>query len=358
VDFLPTCAIVSKLNQKFYLSLDKTRSVLRGETDRLREPPLEAGEAEEASDPDRSSSDDDASGTEAKNPYKIPKTKHVYTKAQVEEYKRDISFLADKSDDFIRSHSVTELIRLDDKLGGGKGKGHRKLTERMARNLEKIKRIPMKVEAGFDNRSTILHKARFLPGATGLETEVWTEARDVLGLTGIEPVSKYDFTGTGLVGKINSSLVARLHIPGEKDISIKMFSNAAIDAARGSSTRDFESYHDLRIGLATLRLATHQIFWLDFSVERLDYFLNSVKFGENAFGYRPDQTQLNFVTDFIDQIIHINSECWDDQQPYMDNPAIRGKWQGDLADRFPKSMSSYRTDSKQIGIRQAHPNPV
>jgi hypothetical protein len=49
----------------------------------------------------------------------------------------------------------------------------------MARNLDRIKRVPTKVEAGLDNRGTILHKARFLPGATGLETEVWTDARNV-----------------------------------------------------------------------------------------------------------------------------------------------------------------------------------
>jgi hypothetical protein len=320
-------------------------------------------ETEEASDPDRSSSDENASETEHKGPYKIPKVKHMYTKAQVEEYKRDFSFLAEKSDDFIRGHSVTELIRLDNKLGGGKGKGHRKLTERMARNLERIKKVPAKVEAGLDNRSTILHKARFLPGATGLETEVWTEARDVLGLTGVEPISKYDFVGTGLVGKVNSALIARLHNPGEKDISIKMFSNAAIEAARGSSdkdshpTRDFDSYHDLRMGLATLRLATHQIFWWNFSVECLDYFMNGVKFGETLFGYRPDQAQLNFVTDFIDQVIHINSERWDDQQPYMDNPAIRGKWQGDIADRFPKSVATYKPDIKQRKDQQSTSKP-
>jgi hypothetical protein len=177
-------------------------------------------ETEEASDPDRSSSDENASETEHKGPYKIPKVKHMYTKAQVEEYKRDFSFLAEKSDDFIRGHSVTELIRLDNKLGGGKGKGHRKLTERMARNLERIKKVP------------------------------------------------------------------------DKD---------------SHPTRDFDSYHDLRMGLATLRLATHQIFWWNFSVECLDYFMNGVKFGETLFGYRPDQAQLNFVTDFIDQVIHINS---------------------------------------------------
>jgi hypothetical protein len=142
-----------------------------------------------------------------------------------------------------------------------------------------------------------------------------------------------------------------------------MFSNAAIEAARGSSdkdshpTRDFDSYHDLRMGLATLRLATHQIFWWNFSVECLDYFMNGVKFGETLFGYRPDQAQLNFVTDFIDQVIHINSERWDDQQPYMDNPAIRGKWQGDIADRFPKSVATYKPDIKQRKDQQSTSKP-
>jgi hypothetical protein len=149
---------------------EKLRGGLGGEASRLREPLFEDVEAEEASDPDRSSSDENDSETEQKGPYKIPKVKHTYTKAQVEEYRRDFASLAEKSDEFIRSHSVTELIRLDNKLGGGKGKGHRKLTERMARNLDRIKKVPTKVEAGLDNRGTILHKARFLPGATGLET--------------------------------------------------------------------------------------------------------------------------------------------------------------------------------------------
>jgi hypothetical protein len=55
-------------------------------------------ETEEASDPDRSSSDENAYETGHKGPYKIPKVKHTYTKAQVEEYRRDFSSLAEKSD--------------------------------------------------------------------------------------------------------------------------------------------------------------------------------------------------------------------------------------------------------------------
>ncbi len=94
---------------------EKLRGGLGGEAPRLREPLFEDVEAEEASDPDRSSSDENDSDTEQKGPYKIPKVKHTYTKAQVEEYRRDFSSLAEKSDELIRSHSVTELIRLDNK---------------------------------------------------------------------------------------------------------------------------------------------------------------------------------------------------------------------------------------------------
>ncbi len=102
----------------------------------------------------------------------------------------DLPNLSHHSDDVFRSNNLHELISLNNKLGGSKtGK---KLTERLAKNLEKAKQIPRQVLAGQDNRADILHEARFLPGHTCKNTEVWLHARQKLGLTGPEPVSKYD----------------------------------------------------------------------------------------------------------------------------------------------------------------------
>jgi hypothetical protein len=57
--------------------------------------------------------------------------------------------LAHHPDDTFRKHSVTELLRWDTKLEGN-GKLGRKLTEKMLRNLDNMKKNPKKVEAGDD----------------------------------------------------------------------------------------------------------------------------------------------------------------------------------------------------------------
>ncbi len=89
-------------------------------------------------------------------------------------------------------------------LGGvGGHKSRKKLTERLAKNLEKAKLYPQDVPAGQDNWATLLHEARFLPGLTCKQTEVWLAARRHIGLKGLEPVSKYDSEGLGLSGRIN-----------------------------------------------------------------------------------------------------------------------------------------------------------
>ena len=123
---------------------------------------------------------------------------------------------------------------------GGGEKGRSTLTERMSRNLEKSKKIPKQVPAGQDNRADILHKARFLPGHTAKNSDIWLQARQEIGLTGLEPVSKYDFEGTGTSDKINSALIAKLHNPGGTDFSIKMMSPKALEAARGGGLRKIQ----------------------------------------------------------------------------------------------------------------------
>ncbi len=74
----------------------------------------------------------------------------------------------------------------------------------MARNLDCSKKYPKQIPAGEDNREDILHKARFLPGYTGQNTEFWLRARKEVGL---DPVSKYDFEVMGASDRINSWII-------------------------------------------------------------------------------------------------------------------------------------------------------
>jgi len=114
-----------------------------------------------------------------------------------------------------RSLSWPELMKLD-KKNESNGKSGKKLTEKMAKNLEKIKKNPIKVQPGRDNRSDILHNLRWKGGHICKNTEAWIEARGDMGISGLDPISRYDTEGVGMNGHINGAILAALHNPGSK----------------------------------------------------------------------------------------------------------------------------------------------
>jgi hypothetical protein len=50
-----------------------------------------------------------------------------------------------------------------------------------------------------------MHEARFLPGPTCTQEELWLAGRHI-GLTGLEPVSKYYSKGLGFSGRVTSNI--------------------------------------------------------------------------------------------------------------------------------------------------------
>ena len=156
----------------------------------------------------------------------------------------------------------------------------------MQKNLEKIKRNPVKIEAGEDNRSDKLHESWFIGGHICQNSEIWLKARESVGIAGLTPISRYDSEGVGLSGNINSHIWALLHNPGAKEISITRLSPEALKAARTSNNKDVESckkefgsVDEIRHALASLRTAIHMIHPWNMSVATLEYFLNSIHFG-------------------------------------------------------------------------------
>jgi hypothetical protein len=257
--------------------------------------------------------------------------------------RQDLTNLTHHPDETFRTLSWTELFRLDAKLEKS-AKSGRKLTEKMAKNLEKMKKNPVRFEAGDDNRSNILHGVRFLGGHTCANTEIWLKAREHIGISGIDPISRYDTEGVGMNGNMNSHLWATLHNPGSKELSIKMLSPEALKMARGSPDsesmackKDFGTVHEIRVALATLRTATQFIHPWNFSFTTLEYFLNSVQFGEKEFNSVSER--VNFVTNFVDDIISHNAEAWDDSKPFLAAHEISTKWVAEIMLKAPKTQN-------------------
>ena len=214
------------------------------------------------------------------------------------------------------------------------------MTVNMQKNLEKIKKNPVKIEAGEDNRSDKLHESRFIGGHICQNSEIWLKARESVGIAGLEPISRYDSDGIGLNGNINSHIWALLHNPGAKEISITRFSPEALKAARTSNDKDaesckkqFGSVDEIRHALASMRTAVHMIYPWNMSIVTLEYFLNSIHFGARDLASTGDR--VNFVTEFIDEVLLFNAEAWDDNMPFLSASGIGQKWTRDFAVKAP-----------------------
>ena len=69
------------------------------------------------------------------------------------------------------------------------------------------------------------------------------------------------------------------------------------------------------------------------SVVTLEYFLNSVHFGEREMGSASERVW--FVTKFIDEILLYNAEAWDINTPFMSASGIGQKWTRDMGTKMP-----------------------
>ena len=63
------------------------------------------------------------------------------------------------------------------------------------------------------------------------------------------------------------------------------------------------------------------------SVVTLEYFLNSVHFGERDIFSVSER--VNFVTEFIDEVLLFNAEAWDDNMPFLGASGVGQKWTWD-----------------------------
>ncbi len=245
-------------------------------------------------------------------------------------YREDFPHLRNKPDSYFSEKTFEQLIRMNTMLEKS-SKSNRKLTERLSRNLDFAKTHPTQVPAGPDNRSDLLHSARFLGGHLCKHTTVWLQARGCLGLQGPDPVSRYDIDALGLGGHINTYVWAALTNPGSKDLSIGMMAPEALRAARGTEDRDshhpkraFSSVDALRTALSALRAALHCIHPWNFSLTALEFFLTTIRFGTLDLPDHPNR--LSIVTEFIDDVLLYNAEAWDDARPFLQFADLSTRW--------------------------------
>ena len=183
-------------------------------------------------------------------------------------------------------------------------------------------------------------------------SEIWLKAREKIGIFGLDPISRYDSEGIGMNGNINSHIWSVLHNPGSKDFSIRMLSPEVLSAARSANEKeasnckkDFSNINDIRLALNTIRTATQLILPWNMSIATLEYFLNSVYFGEKETD--SNSSKITFLTKFIDEVLANNAEAWDDAKPFMSANKLSNKWIADIMTKGPKIIQKVEKQSTQ-----------
>jgi predicted DNA-binding protein len=142
------------------------------------------------------------------------------------------------SDAYLTQHSIDRLQKYVHMLKKhSEEKKEKNIEARLAQNLEEAIAKPVRIPAHDDNRSDILHPARFLPGAAISMEQSWLSARKQWGREAKLAVSEFDLLAIGLPGCIPSRAWEILHFPGSRELSLKLFTVANVArASEGART--------------------------------------------------------------------------------------------------------------------------
>ena len=248
--------------------------------------------------------------------------------------------LADYSDEFLAVQSVAELKKMSrDTANAEAAKPGKRLENRHQANFAKARENPVTVPEGKDNRSSILHEARFLPGPAAKGVDLWTEARKIWGAQGVDAICNYDLKGLGMSGSVTAKGMEALHNPGSADISVKMFSVInAINAKAGVRTilsagddrfetqeswKEVSDMNELRIAFRNLRQAAFLVRPWDHSLMVLEAWFNPTFWlVDELKGFK----RATLIGEFIDHILVQNALNWSQEQPYHDLGEIQTEW--------------------------------
>jgi hypothetical protein len=238
------------------------------------------------------------------------------------------SFLRDFLDQFIRTTQIGDLMRIQSTaLKAKELEKSREVEDRLASNKASLVTTFTLVDAGRDNRQTVLHSSRFLPGATCSTVRLWLAAREVLGLEPFKSVSSYDMTSVGLAGHVSARGWAELHCPASTKLSIKMFS-INICVARASKKLVDEDIimeiGEFKLALRTLRTAMSFVMPWNFSILALEGFYFQTNFCANDLSGVDKKSWM--LVKFTDYVLAQNADRWRDAEPFLTAGELKTAW--------------------------------
>ena len=284
---------------------------------------------------------------------------NLLDRGQLEVLRRRHSFLNEYSDSMLINTPIETLLKLENTSIKLKNlEKSRDAEEKLAGNREALVTSEIPVMAGIDNRWSILHEARFMPGAACSAAKLWLRAREVLG-TGSKPaVSVYDMAGVGLAGHVTPKGWLVLGDPGNSSISISMFSISNCgrkekigkgDSVREDDAREIGELGELKVAIRALREALSFAQPWNKSVSALEGFLLHNNYCSSDLEGLEHQAGL--LVGFVDYVLRENSNKWRGQEPFLSVCELKGAWEAYFGSRPQSMLARSRRQSQQYQYR-------
>ncbi len=288
-------------------------------------------------------------------------TSLTMTDGDLASLRRKFPFLADFSDHFVRSRPMEALLKIETTSMKMKELERvRDTDDKLSTNKLALATNVTNVEAGPDNRWTVLHPARYLPGAACSAAKQWLAARESIGLTGHPPVGNYDMSAVGLAGFVTSRGWVELHNPASSKLALKLFSinNCSSKAGKASSNEqgdpgsdDIHELGELKLALRTLRTAASFVHPWNYSFQAIEGFMFQTQFCQSDLAGVDKRASI--LCQFIDYCLGQNAERWRDAEPFLSTGELKTSRNSFFGARPQAALGGKAKTAKKNGDRPA-----
>jgi hypothetical protein len=259
--------------------------------------------------------------------------------------------------------SRAEIFQLNDAfLRESKVANKLQTNAKLTMNAQQLVDNPVMVPGGPDDRKTVLHKARFLGGASCSNQALWLQAREVLGLNGVIPLGNYDLDSVGCGGCVTPKAWQVLHNPSSPELRLKLFlmtnvSNSYLPSKRisledgdslsiGDSLREIADMEAFRGALNAAREAMSSALPWNRSISAIVGFFTNNNYCAADLGSNPKKAAI--LAEFTDYCFSRNALNWENSQPFLSTDELAHTWAAWKA----KRSTVFKVEEKKKGQQQ------
>jgi hypothetical protein len=286
-----------------------------------------------------------------------PQQQKTLEEGDITALRSKFDFLKDFSDSFIRNTPAGELVKIETaSIKINDSERARDAEDRLSANKMKLLSSTQEISAARDNRWSILHPARFLPGAGCSATRLWLAAREAVGHSGHPPLGCYDMSSVGLGGYVTSRGWCEIANPASSRISLKLFNinGCGSRTLPGSSkhTEDYPEIEDLgelKLALRALRVAMAFVHPWNMSINAIEGFMLATNFCQADTGAAVNRPKT--LSQFVDYLLGENANRYRDSEAFLTTGDIKAYWESFFGAR-PQAASRQQVQQPPSQQRQ------